>query len=225
MAHYFNALEKGSRAMNKITLVQWKHYVWALMFLSNVAFSNESPTVGKVLSIQGKAWLASDTQEKTKIELREDTKLHLNDLIVTGPNSQVRVVLGTKEAAVLLKPETIVRLIQSSQQTSGLEIGTGSLLAHIRKPDSRLEIKTRSAIIGLRGSTAFIDQKVGKDVFFCACQGVTTIDQKVIILGKDHNAPKYIQVGQQPLPSRLKTAPSDKNHPASDLASLTKALQ
>lgn len=195
--------------------------------------------VGKVIMVKGKVWISSQAgaslaslaslgkQEPAKVELKEDGVIHSNDLILTGPDGQVKLVLGDKIAAILIKKDSIIRFTQTPDKDWVLDLAQGTLLSYVRheKLDQhRFQIKSKSALMGVRGTTFFIKDLPGKDLYLCTCDGFVTADQSVIV-GKNHSVPKWITSGNKPIGQRMKTAPVDPDHTPEETKALVLAVQ
>ena len=190
------------------------------------------PLFGKVIEIKGKAWASPDLEGKTKTEIQSGYHLHPNEFLFTGPESQVLVLLGAKDAALLVKQNSKFQIYQTAQGEWWVDLTQGALLVQFKQQEKRgkqLQIKTRSATLGIRGPSVFVKQGSGQDagkgLFVCTCEGILSLDSKVLILGKHHNAPKWILEGTQALGKRLKNAEKGSEHSDAEIQILEKLLK
>lgn len=181
-------------------------------------------SIGGVINLEGKAW-ASER------ELKIGSELFNEDILKTGPDSKLHIFIGNRDGALLLKSNSLLQIVHSSIQDWMIDLKEGSLLSHFRhiKPlPRRFQIKTPTAVIGVRGTTLFMKQDSGpgseKTLFLCTCHGIVAIDDKVIISGKNHDSPKLISPGTLPLLTRLKATDRGKDHTDAEGADLAKSI-
>ena len=113
---------------------------------------------GVVTTLQGTATVARSTAaQPAPLKFRDD--VFIQDHIVTGESSIVRILLGGK--AVVTVRERSALTIHETPTTSTIELGSGKMaLAVARermKPGESVRIKTPNAMAGVRGTVVIAD--------------------------------------------------------------------
>lgn len=204
-------------------------YSYFTLFLAVQFPAQASTPVAKVISIKGKAWLVSKSDAKTEVksELKKDAVLQSGDSLSTENEGEVILLVGEKEAALLLKKNSKLKILTSNPSDWEIRLDEGMLLSNVRPQENtkrKFQVRTPVAVMGVRGTTFFVKQEPGKSAFLCTCDGIISVDNKAIILGKNHNAPKWIQPGQTPISKRLKNAEPGSDHSNSEAAPLAQLL-
>jgi hypothetical protein len=174
-----------------------------------------SQDIGKAVGVTGKAWIARSKSPQDKIKLEINTPIQSGDVLTTEGDARVQVLLGKKEASLLIKNQSQLTLRRNSDQSLLVELNRGMLLSSIKphpySPKSHYQVKTPAATFGVRGTVFFV--KVNpQQTFLCTCSGMISIDDKALVLGKDHNTPRIIDTGTQPVAKRLKASPPSTSH-------------
>lgn len=200
---------------------------------------SQPPIIGKVVKLKGKAWLIHGKDPKTKIPLQENAFIRNGDTVITDGDSQSTIVLNEKEAAFLLKKDSQVKLIKLPNQDWIFDFDHGQMLSltqeikklkpseiktsgHLSK--THFLFKTTSAMITAPDTLFFLKKEKGKNLYLCTCTGVLSIDSKAFIIGKNHDAPRWVLEGKDPLGKRLQKADKDSEHSDADASELKKTL-
>jgi hypothetical protein len=177
------------------------------------------------------------SSDATASGLRKGTPVLLGTKIQTGGKSEATLVLsqGSVRTALLLKPGTSLQL-KRLPGGDGIEadLSNGGVLADVHNPKKvahPFQIRTRTAVMGVRGTVFFV--KAPRDhqqsVFVCTCAGEVAIapaqgGEPVLVRSKHHDHPYEIRDGGSPIPSRLSPAPMGTDHADPDGAELERAL-
>jgi hypothetical protein len=104
-------------------------------------------------------------------EAKVGTPVGPGDRVATGPGSRAIIVI--KDDAFLLRDDTALEFAQSRGALSRVLVDSGRVLSVFGpKP---LEIRAGKALIGIRGTGAYIEK--GPDsVYFCLCYGEADLD-------------------------------------------------
>src|SRR5882724_7472890 len=139
---------------------------------------------GVVTTLQGTATVArATTPQPEPLKFKDD--VFLQDQIVTGERSTVRILLGGK--AVVTIRERSVLSIHEAPSTSTIELSSGKIALAVAKdrmkPGESVQIKTPNAIAGVRGTVVIADvaapAKAGGNVTtrFTLLTGIVDVSQ------------------------------------------------
>ncbi|MGZ3684089.1 MAG: FecR family protein [Bdellovibrionota bacterium] len=176
---------------------------------------------GVVKFIQGKAVVGVRA-------LKSGDKVELNDVVTTGPKSFVRILLR-EGVAMNVGPDSTIHLsrLEGGEATT-IDLLKGFLLSRIKKsvpaPEKvKYQVRTRTASLGVRGTTFFAKEEPDGRTFLCVCEG--TVEARwaggsKTITSKHHDTPLLI--------SSLKSAPDaaemGHDHDDAEIAALDKLL-
>jgi hypothetical protein len=127
-----------------------------------------------------------------------------NDTIQTAKDSEIIFVVGTN--AMILRGESHVELQGDrgdalSLLISGLRIISGKILAVSR--NQRMNIKTPTAILGIRGTGVYIEADA-ELTYLCTCYGTVDVAasgdpaSRDSVTSSHHDRPLYITAGAEP---------------------------
>ncbi len=109
-------------------------------------------------------------------QVKIGTPVKVGDRIKTGVASTVVVVLGRD--AFMLRQNTDLEFKATANADTVLDtvlISTGKVLAVFEKASRRnVDVKTRVATIGIRGTGAYIETQ-GERTYFCLCYGAAAV--------------------------------------------------
>jgi hypothetical protein len=109
-------------------------------------------------------------------QVKIGTPVKMGDRIKTGAGSTVVIVLGRD--AFMLRQNTDIEFKASAKADTVLDtvlISTGKMLAVFEKASRRnVDIKTRVATIGIRGTGAYIETQ-GDKTYMCLCYGAAAV--------------------------------------------------
>lgn len=140
------------------------------------------------------------------------TPIRPGDTVVTGEASECVFVVGTHS---MILRESSNMVIESDAKASkslvvaGLRILSGKLLTVSR--DSRINVSTPTATIGIRG-TGWYTEAEPDQTYFCTCYGVAEIasaddpTSSETVAAKQHDRPLYI-LREGPAGQRIRNAP------------------
>jgi FecR protein len=111
-----------------------------------------------VTTLQGTATVArASTPEPAPLKFKDE--VFVQDRIVTGESSTVRILLGGK--AVITVRERSTLTISETPTTSTVEVGAGKIALAVAKdrmkPGESVEIKTPNAVAGVRGTVVIAE--------------------------------------------------------------------
>jgi len=126
------------------------------------------------------------------------TRVEAGDRVETGANSEAIFIVGTQ--SMILRSNAHLVIESPSGRVAGFVIGglrvlQGALLSVSR--DSRMQIVTPTATVGIRGTGFYIDANP-EQTYFCTCYGVTDIaanldeESKDSVTATHHDRPLYI---------------------------------
>jgi len=118
----------------------------------------QATKAGVVTTLQGTATVARSTApQPMPLKFKDD--VFIQDNIVTGESSIVRILLGGK--AVVTVRERSALTIHETSTTSTIEISSGKIALAVAKdrmkPGESVQIKTPNAMAGVRGSVVIAD--------------------------------------------------------------------
>jgi hypothetical protein len=183
------------------------------VLVSSLSFAAQ-PTIGQLVKASGTVLQNGQAAE-------EGAALHPNDRLETGKDS--KAILRVGDARILMKPEAELKLSKSAP-----ELEKGGVQVHVvpasdGKTKPHFFLKTKSATMGVRGTTFFAEQR-GDSVFFCDCEGKISVSSgkdQAEYVSKHHDNPVMIGAGKDSLAARTKSgAGLPPNHSDSDAAEL-----
>ena len=143
------------------------------------------------------------------------TKVFAGDVVKTGPDGRVVVVMG--KDAFLIRAKSEIELLGESRDSalSGLRMLTGALLAVFGKGPPRV-LSTATATAGIRGTGIYLEASAGQ-TYFCTCYGSVEIEDrqrraKSIVLSSHHDAKiiRAVPAGDAVIESAPKVNHSDQ---------------
>lgn len=165
--------------------------LWTLIPGGAAALAQNAETKS-VYRLRGRAWVNGKP-------VNMDTLIRPNDIVKTGPNSELVFVVG--DHAMLLRGRSHL-VIEPKQDDSigslligGLRLFAGKLLSVSRNKGMR--INTPSATIGIRGTGVYLEAGPER-TYFCTCYGEVEVqavndpDSRQTIVSAHHDKPLYI---------------------------------
>jgi len=132
-------------------------------FLAASPVLAQTTPAGIVTAVHGTATIARAANSQTG-PLRFKDDVFLNDRVTTGERSLARILLGGK--AVVTARERSTLTITAVPGAATLDLERGRLLLAVAKsamrPGESIDIKTRNAIIGIRGTVVVADFTPGE---------------------------------------------------------------
>lgn len=126
-----------------------------------------------------------------------ETRIGPGDTVKTAPGSEIIFAVGGH--ALLVRGASHVSLQADAAGESGvlrgLRVLTGALLSVSR--DSRMQVRTRSAFVGIRGTGFYLEAEPDR-TYFCTCYGVTEVAaasdpaSRETITATHHDRPVYV---------------------------------
>lgn len=207
---------------HKMKKLLWVPVLLSCSFISVLSFGAEGvkkpsadSKVGIVHEVKGLAWASRDVSAVRKTELHSDAPLYDGDILITGAKSQLTVILGKKEASLLIKENSFVKVVHTPQKTWVIDLQKGLSLFNVNQKNVRpgfFKVKTNAAVMGVRGTTFFVKAEPGKDVFLCACIGTVTVDDDVVFKSAHHDYHKFIRAGTGKVSERFTDAEMGTEH-------------
>ncbi|HEX6692720.1 MAG TPA: hypothetical protein VF110_16400 [Burkholderiales bacterium] len=122
-------------------------------------------------------------------------ELRPGDTVRTQPGGEI--VFAVQSDAFLVRQNSEVSIV-----ANGLRVVTGAVLSVFR-PNQRKEIRTATAVIGIRGTAVYIEAEAER-TYACTCYGtavLTPIAQPSAaetVTTRHHEAPRYIMASGAP---------------------------
>ena len=192
------------------------------IFMAPPALADTGP-IGKVVSISGSA--ESSFSGGTHASLSEGSPVFAGSKILTHENTTVRILLSDK-IAMQLGPNTEITITHPAVRDTRVSLKNGSLMSSVHhlgvRP--RFEVRTRTASMGVRGTTFFVSESPAKPTFVCICHGtvaVKTKDKETPITSEHHDFPKLVD----PDSGKLLAAKTGVDHKDEDAAALQKLVE
>lgn len=135
------------------------------------------------------------------------TRIVPGSIVETGRDSEVIFAVG--DNAFIMRANSRMVIEQSKTDTSviaGLNLLAGRLLSVFGKKKEPIQMRTRIASIGIRGTGVYLEAEP-EQTYFCTCYGVADVasnedpQSRDTVVAKHHDRPLYIVSG----------APSGKN--------------
>lgn len=194
-----------------------------------------SPTpqpIAVVTQVKGNAWLNNGQKEQSKVAVQTGSSLRPGDLITTDKQSTVQIVVGNKDAALLLKAEGALSLSQSPSGKWVVDLiqGMSSFVVRPRTTSTggqepHFRVRSRGTDLAVRGTQFFVKTEPS-EVYLCTCSGTMSVDNQVLIVGKNHDSPRRILTDQKlgSIGKRLKPGSKGSDHTDSEGEELSKLL-
>ena len=183
----------------------------------------ETGPIGKIAFITGSA--ESSFSGGTLANLSEGSPVFSGSKIITHENTAVRILL-TDKIAMQLGPNTEITLTHPAVRDTRVSLKQGNLMSSVhplgKRP--RFEVRTRSASMGVRGTTFFVSESPTKPTFVCICHGtvaVKTQDGETPITSEHHDLPKFVDSKN----GKLIAAQVGIDHKDEDAAALQKLVE
>ena len=189
------------------------------------------PQIGRVVSVgEGATYELGRTHSK----LVTGDPIYAGIRIDTGSAGAILLLHeGTIQAALKLKPETALTIRAVAGGGIQTDLEHGMILSDVHNPDKRPTpyiVRTRTAVMGVRGTVFFVKEEPGKDVFLCTCSGEVSVHTgrttatAETFKGTHHDHPVLIHEGDGSLASRTSPAPMGSDHTDAEGAELEKVL-
>ncbi len=127
-------------------------------------------------------------------------------ILKSGAGAHALFVVGKKQAALRLNENSELKL--GTAQNAEFQLVRGAVGAHIRKASlgkKQFRMRTRAAVMGVRGTSFFVADREEKRIYFCPCEGkisVTSVAKGAELLGdfdsKAHDYESWLIPGEKP---------------------------
>jgi hypothetical protein len=163
--------------------IRWLVFVALILgIISAHAIKNAAagdPLSGKAVKIEGSPQLLRGGEKST---LTKTTIVNSGDTIITGPRDSLILKLNTGDVIVIAKI-TNFKLTAGSldKPAMSLDLKQGAVWAKVKKPqtgDRVFEVKTPTAIAGVRGTSFSATVESDKKSWFCICEGRLSISRE-----------------------------------------------
>lgn len=180
----------------------------------------------KVESLKGKSFEVRTTEKgDEEVSLKRGAELAPGTRVRVGPKAGLTLRLGD-DVAVALRADTRARLELRGGKDWAVALEEGAVLSAAKNPRARPEhfsVRTKSVVMGVRGTAFYARERAGSPTYFCTCHGridVRGIDEKPIgiVEAKHHESPVNIVDG------KLEKVAMDSDHTDADVAALEKLL-
>lgn len=206
---------------------------WTVVFFfawASLALGAVENQVGKVIEVKGSAWKRA---RGSRVPVESGALLFSNEKLTTGSESEIKLVLGGKDVALLVKPKSEVVIEQLNGKDWYLELKSGAVLSLVKNPEKRpnhFRLRTHAATMGVRGTVFFVKDEGQRGVFLCTCVGtveITSPDGKSSksFTSEHHDAPQMIGSGAKDIGGRLAAAPMGSDHSDPEGEALVKLLE
>ena len=195
-----------------------------LVLTSFAGTAGAATQIGEVVEVKGEV---VRVMERSTKKLGVGEPIFEKDVLQTMKDSSAKIKLMDGKAtagAVLLKQNSKVKI--EKPKSIEINLSEGSLLSVFnRKKEEKSEpyrVKTRTAVIGVRGTTFYAQVEKGKEDYICPCQGqvsISTKKSKELVSGVHHDFPKF--VGDD---GRVKETEVRQGHDDEEIASLKSLL-
>lgn len=154
------------------------------------------------------------------VQANEDTFIGVNSTVTTGSNSYLVFVVG--QDAFILRSNSHLK-VEGNVILSQIKLISGKLLSVFgrRENNQKLQIKTTTASIGIRGTGMYLEVEPER-TYVCTCYGTADLaashDEKSHeqVVTEHHDAPRFILQGKK-AGSNIEPAPVF-NHTDDELA-------
>lgn len=194
------------------------------------AFAAKAETASPFGLVHSASEGALKTRGSVQSPLKPGDRLQAGDIVSTASGSATLLLSdGKLKTAIKLRPETSVRVFR---ELTGFEavLQRGGLLSDVHNPEKRahaLQIRTRTAVMGVRGTIFYTQELKGRPLFLCTCVGKVAVraagpkgagparkgpPDEVVFESKHHDRPVTIQAGDSALGGRIQPAPMGDEH-------------
>ena len=195
-----------------------------IVFVSTPALAGNG-AIGKVMTLTGAA--ESSSQKGATQVLSVGATFNEGDRIITHADTRLRILLPEK-IAMQLGPNAEMTIVHPTPGETRVSLNQGELMSSVHHFSAterpRFEVRTRSASMGVRGTTFFVAETPSKPTFVCICHGtvaVKTQDKETAITSEHHDAPKFVD----PEKGTLIAAKAGVDHKDADAAALQKLVE
>ena len=191
-------------------------FLLAIAILPSLAYAKDP--FGTVKLVQG------EVTRKGNV-LQAGDSVSPGDEIVTGHRGVARVVLS-EGVAMQIGPGSRVVLENTKGEPTTVELFKGYVLSKIRHDGDAIKfrVRTKTASLGVRGTTFFAKQEADGRTFVCVCEGtvVASWDKgQKLITTKHHEAPTWVEAGNP----KGAAAPMGNEHNDEEIAALEALLR
>jgi hypothetical protein len=206
-----------------------KHSRWlalAALICSTFSFAETKAPLGKVVELKGEAHRVLKGSGSEKLTV--GSKVFPDDRIATGTDSMARLLIENNEA-IQLGPNSEIVLEHPKKETMTVHLIAGNLLSHVRKAVEKLsapryEVRSGSAVMGVRGTTFFVQQKKGKPTFVCICNGTVALNwngKENVFTSQHHDNARLLEDSKK----ALMPVPMGHDHNDGEAAALANILE
>lgn len=141
-----------------------------------------------------------------------NTLIRPGSTVETGPDSEV--IFAVADNAFIMRANSRMVIEQSKTDTSilsGLNLLAGRMLSVFGKKKEPIQMRTRIASIGIRGTGVYLEADPDQ-TYFCTCYGVADVaanddpQSRDTVVAKHHDRPLYILAGA-PAGRNIRPAP------------------
>jgi hypothetical protein len=150
-----------------------KGFVWllvaAVLFAQSAAYAQEELPVGKVVAAMGQSFVLRNGD---KVAVSKGMEVFRADQLVTSANSVVRIVFADGSSIIALKDSSF-EIEEYRTRAAGKKLGLDSVVGLVRgkirvlvKPRDgghNAVVKTKNAVMGVRGTEFFVSQEGGEN--------------------------------------------------------------
>ncbi len=164
-----------------------------VILLLVVSFAQASE-LASVMLIKGEA-----TRANVKEPLKVGDKVYPGQVIYTGPKSFIRLKFSDG-IALQAGADSELHVYKKVGEATLVDLVKGSLLSHIRREaksnKEKYRVKTREAIMGVRGTTFYTHVPTGKKpIFLCTCDGKLAVKHRGVervVETTNHQEPAFL---------------------------------
>jgi hypothetical protein len=150
-----------------------KGFVWlvlaAVLFAQSAGYAQEELPVGKVVATMGQSFVLRNGD---KVAVSKGMEVFRADQLVTSANSVVRIVFADGSSIIALKDSSF-EIEEYKTRAAGKKLGLDSVVGLVRgkirvlvKPRDgghNAVVKTKNAVMGVRGTEFFVSQEGGEN--------------------------------------------------------------
>jgi hypothetical protein len=195
--------------------------IWLCLFSFVAAAAPERVPFGEVKAIQGEAKVGG-------AKLSVGSKVFAGDQVTTAKKSFLRIKLADGSGVFQVGPATSIKLSVDEKAASTIDLVKGYLLSTLKpaaKPseNARYQVRTKTAAMGVRGTTFFARVEKGNKTFQCICEGrvESTWKNGKEVWESKHHEKRHIFSAEKAEPAPL-SMPTD--HTDEEIAELNKLL-
>lgn len=122
-------------------------------------------------------------------KIAEERKVGAGDIIsAIGKDSSVQIVFEDGSQSLLRNGQIIINEEIGEEKTL-LSLVRGIYFSQKQKNKSTLEIKTKNAVLGVRGTKFYVDESP-KETYLCVCEGAVEIknSRSTVVVEKNEDA-------------------------------------